>query len=153
MIAVIRIRGIVKVNPRIARTMELLRLNQVNHCVLVKNEKQVVKMVKKAESFITWGEIKENVLEKLLKKRGRISAKKRLTVDWLKEKNFKDFNEMAKSLMEEKSSLKELEVKPVFRLSPPSKGFERKGIKKPFKLGGVLGDRKEKINDLLLKMI
>ncbi|HDP73488.1 MAG TPA: hypothetical protein ENN46_00820 [Candidatus Woesearchaeota archaeon] len=41
----------------------------------------------------------------------------------------------------------------VFFLAPPKGGFERKGIKVPFSNGGVLGYRKEKMNDLILKMI
>jgi ribosomal protein L30/L7E len=41
----------------------------------------------------------------------------------------------------------------VFRLSPPIKGFGRKGIKTPFSLKGALGNRKEKINDLLTRMM
>ena len=44
-------------------------------------------------------------------------------------------------------------MKPFFRLHPPRKGFERKGIKMPFKLGGVLGPRGDKINNLIKKMI
>ncbi|PLW79572.1 50S ribosomal protein L30 [Candidatus Woesearchaeota archaeon] len=45
------------------------------------------------------------------------------------------------------------DLKPFFRLAPPVGGFERKGIKKPFASGGVLGNRKEKINDLIAKMM
>ena len=41
----------------------------------------------------------------------------------------------------------------VFRLHPPRGGFERKGIKKTYRIGGVLGDRKEKINELIIKML
>jgi len=40
-----------------------------------------------------------------------------------------------------------------FRLSPPRKGFGRKGIKTPFSIGGALGDRRDKINDLVKRMI
>jgi large subunit ribosomal protein L30 len=40
-----------------------------------------------------------------------------------------------------------------YALQPPRKGYGRKGIKLPFSRGGALGDRKEKINDLLLRMI
>ncbi|MBT7903558.1 50S ribosomal protein L30 [Candidatus Woesearchaeota archaeon] len=40
-----------------------------------------------------------------------------------------------------------------YRLHPPRGGFERKGTKKPFGIGGAAGDRKEKINDLLKRMI
>jgi len=40
-----------------------------------------------------------------------------------------------------------------FRLNPPKKGFGRKGIKLPFTKGGALGDRKDKINDLIRRML
>jgi len=44
-------------------------------------------------------------------------------------------------------------LKPYFRLHPPRGGFERKGIKKTFAEGGALGDRGEKINLLIRKML
>lgn len=43
--------------------------------------------------------------------------------------------------------------KKFFSLAPPKGGFERKGIKKPYSVGGALGYRGEKINDLILKML
>ena len=43
-------------------------------------------------------------------------------------------------------------VKKCFRLNPPKGGFERKGIKIPFSVGGALGYRGDKINDLIKKM-
>lgn len=43
--------------------------------------------------------------------------------------------------------------KKFFRLNPPKKGFGRKGIKIAFVAGGALGERKEKINDLINRMI
>jgi len=45
------------------------------------------------------------------------------------------------------------DLKPVFRLKPPSKGYDRGGIKQPYTKGGALGYRSEKINDLLKRMI
>ncbi len=44
-------------------------------------------------------------------------------------------------------------LKPFFRLHPPIKGFERKGTKQHYSVGGVYGNRGEKINDLLKRMI
>lgn len=38
-------------------------------------------------------------------------------------------------------------------LNPPRRGFGRKGVKIPFRLGGALGDRGEKMNDLILRMV
>ena len=44
------------------------------------------------------------------------------------------------------------DVKPVFRLSPPSKGYKGK-TKKSYVAGGEAGYRGEAINDLLKRMI
>lgn len=44
-------------------------------------------------------------------------------------------------------------LKPFFALNPPKGGFERKGIKTPFNLGGALGNRKDKMDELIKKMI
>ena len=60
-----------------------------------------------------------------------------------------------RKLLEEKRGEKDGEgkAKPFFRLHPPRKGFERKGIKVPFKLGGVLGYRGKEINTLIQRMV
>ncbi|VVB80906.1 50S ribosomal protein L30 [uncultured archaeon] len=43
--------------------------------------------------------------------------------------------------------------KETFCLNPPKRGFGRKGVKMPFKKGGAYGNRAEKINDLLTRMM
>jgi large subunit ribosomal protein L30 len=43
--------------------------------------------------------------------------------------------------------------KTFFRLHPPIKGWERKGTKMSYNNGGALGDRGEKINELVKRMI
>ncbi|MCB9358584.1 uL30 family ribosomal protein [Candidatus Woesearchaeota archaeon] len=40
----------------------------------------------------------------------------------------------------------------VHTMHPPRGGFERKGIKKSFSIGGALGYRGDKINELIVKM-
>lgn len=42
---------------------------------------------------------------------------------------------------------------PVYALHPPVKGFGRKGIKVAFTRGGAFGNRGEKINDLIKRML
>jgi large subunit ribosomal protein L30 len=44
-------------------------------------------------------------------------------------------------------------AKGFFRLSPPKGGFERKGIKKAFTIGGALGYRGDKMKDLIKRMM
>lgn len=41
----------------------------------------------------------------------------------------------------------------VFKLSPPKKGYGRKGIKKAYSVSGALGNRKDDINELIKRMI
>ena len=56
--------------------------------------------------------------------------------------------------LEGKKELKDIPgLKRFFRLRPPEKGFERKGIKKTYAVGGVLGYRKDKINELIMRML
>jgi len=55
-------------------------------------------------------------------------------------------------------TIKELKAKKgaeskFFRLAPPVGGFERKGIKTPFALGGAIGYRGDKIKDLIKRML
>jgi large subunit ribosomal protein L30 len=54
--------------------------------------------------------------------------------------------------LKKKSSIKGESIL-AYRLNPPRKGYGRKGIKIPFSIGGALGDRKQKINDLILRML
>ena len=64
-------------------------------------------------------------------------------------------DEETKNAMIEKRGKKDNEGKVMnnFQLCPPVGGFERKGVKKAFSIGGALGNRKEKINDLIKKML
>jgi len=152
MIAVIRIRGTINVSDKISYTLKNLRLFKPNHLVLVKEEKSNKKMVEKTKDYVAYGEISEEVMTKLLTKRGRIKGNKKITVEYLKENKIKDFESLAKSVLQGKTKLKEVGINPVFRLHPPRKGHKRKGIKKPFTLGGALGYRGQEINKLIVSM-
>ncbi|MBS3136811.1 uL30 family ribosomal protein [Candidatus Woesearchaeota archaeon] len=44
-------------------------------------------------------------------------------------------------------------MKKFFRLHPPRKGYGRKGVKVPFANSGALGDRKNEMKDLLIRML
>lgn len=153
MFAVIRIRGCNNVRKEIEDTMRLLNLTRVHHLVLVDETNEIKGMLKKAESYITWGEIKPEVIEQLLQKRGRLQGNKRLDEEFLKQNKLKDFKEFAERVIKDRKELIRMGVKPVFRLTPPKKGFERKGIKKSFSVGGALGYRGTDINSLIEKMI
>ncbi|MDP3990014.1 MAG: 50S ribosomal protein L30 [archaeon] len=137
--AVVLVRGFVDVWKPIKDTCQMLRLNRKNYCVVITNTPTNNGMLHKIKDYVTWGPISKETFAELVAKRGE-EFKARTTDS------------------KEKYSYKSLEFdgkkyKPYFRLNPPRKGFGRKGIKIPFSKGGALGNRGEKINDLLLRMI
>jgi len=122
-LAVIRVRGCVRVNKEIEDTLQMLRLYRKNFCALV--EKKDVGMIKKVKDFVTYGEIDKETEDLLIKQRGE-----------------KTKDEEGKEVL-----------KKFFRLNPPRKGFGRKGIKVSFSKSGALGYRAQKINDLIKRML
>jgi|SRR3989344_1125763 len=153
-IAVIRIRGSIGMRREIKSSLSMLRLNIKNHCVVVRNSPTYVGMLRVVKDYVTWGEINEKTFSELLKKRGRLVGKKSLTEDYVESKTKLNINEFVNEFFNFKRELKDIPgLKLNFRLKPPVGGFERKGVKIPFSLGGALGYRKEKINDLIIKML
>ena len=69
-----------------------------------------------------------------------------------KVENHTTFGEITEETLKELQEKRPTETK-YYSLHPPRGGFERKGIKKPFNLKGALGNRGEKINDLIKKML
>jgi len=67
--------------------------------------------------------------------------------------DFTTFGIVSDEIIKELDSKRKANDKNVYFLAPPVGGFERKGIKKSFIVGGALGDRKNNIDDLLKKMI
>lgn len=153
MIAAIRVRGSVHMREEIEKTLKLLRLTKANHLVLLPEREEVKKMLNKAKDYITWGEISKETLEKLLEKRARRVGNRRLSPEFLREHSIKSFRELADKVQAEPKILESLNIKPVFRMRPPSKGYERKGIKKSFAIGGALGYRGGRINELIERML
>jgi len=150
---VIRIKGESGLKPDEEKTLELLRLTRKFAATVVKNTPSIRGMLKKLEYVVTYGEINEDTLAKLIEKRGRLIGNKRVTREYLQNLGFKDYKELAKALLEGKIDLKSLpELKPEFRLHPPWGGFKGT-IKKHYRVGGELGYRGKDINKLLLKMI
>ncbi len=152
LLAVIRIRGSVKVKKKINDTLDMLRLKRVNHCVVIPETLEYVGMLKKAKDRITWGKTNKKILAELLEKRTDLIGKENFDVELLKKiTDFNSFEEFSDALIKGKVKLKDYKkIKPVFRLNPPRKGF--KSIRLPYPKGD-LGHRGEKINELLKRMI
>lgn len=139
-IAVILVRGTIDVKKPIQDTLKLLRLNHKNHCIVLDQNPVNLGLLKKVKDYITWGEIDEETFEELVEKRAQpYLGPETCSKGKLKYQKFSIHNNK--------------KYKRYFRLNPPRKGFGRKGIKIPFKAGGALGYRGEKINDLIKRML
>lgn len=151
-VAAVRVRGGVRVRGDIADTMGMLRLHRPNHCVVLPPHETYMGMLRKAKDYITWGEVDGEVLAQLLAARGRRVGGEPLTEAHAKTLGYDSIASLADAVLEGKADLQRLDdLKPVFRLHPPRKGYE--GVKRSFREGGALGDRGTAINELLLRMM
>ena len=110
-IAVIRIKGRVRIGEPIERTLRMLNIHRVNYCTVIKDNPSNRGMLAKVKDFVTWGLIDETTFKELQQKK------------------------------EEKTKKKGKEVtKPFYRLHPPRGGFERKGTKMAFNVAAEFRD-------------
>lgn len=151
-LAVIRVRGGINARKVANTTLKMLGLTRINHCVLADDEPSTLGMLQTAKDYITWGEIKPETLEHLLRKRGRLQGDKRLTDEIVKsETEFPSIEGLATAMCDGKIGFGAFpSLKKVFRLNPPRKGY--KSTKRPIKDFGDLGYRGERINELILRM-
>lgn len=133
--AIIRIKGLIGVPKVVKETLERLRLRKKYTCIVVKETKETLGMLKKIRNYVAYGDIDKKTLVELIEKRGKSIVGKKIDAEKLA------------SEIEEGKKIKE--IKPYFRLHPPRKGIKSK-IHFP---KGVLGDNKEKINDLIKRML
>ena len=151
-LAVIRVRGVSDVFREIRDTLEMLHLSRNCQGTLIDDRPSYLGMLRKARNYVTWGEVSLENIVLLLKKRGRVVGNRRLTDEYVKEVSYESLEDLAEAIHEGKVEFGRLpNVKPVFRLHPPKKGFRGK-VKKSFAAGGVTGYRGEAINDLIKRM-
>jgi len=144
MMIAIRVRGKVGLRKGIIDTFKMLRMERSHSAVLLPENPIYRRMIKKVKDYTVFGNINDETLKELLKKR-LVRKDKAEVSDKLVDKVIKN--------LKEGKLLKDVEeIKPVIRLHPPRGGFRGKGIKKAFKQGGVLGFR-ESVDELVKKMM
>ncbi len=149
----VRIRGLSDISQETKDTLMMLRLTRNCHATLLDNRPAYNGMLRKSQHCLTWGEVSQESIVLLLKKRGRLVGDKKLTDEYAKELGYKSLDDLAEAIFKvdiEFSSLPQM--KPVFRLRPPKKGYKGK-VKKSYAAGGESGYRGDAINDLLKRMV
>ncbi|MFW5902823.1 MAG: uL30 family ribosomal protein, partial [archaeon] len=118
------LRGKVNVPKKTEDTLKMLKLKNTHNCRILPENENYEGMLKKVEGYITWGEINQETLEKLLEKK---EVKK---PDEIEEKG----------------------IEKILKLHPPKGGF-KKSKKRHYNNKGELGYRGEEINQLIQRMI
>ena len=139
MIVLIRISGQIGLTEAVKETLFRLRLRRKYSATLLKPTVQNINPLKKIRNHVAYGTLDNETLSLLIKKRA-IQKNKSKAIS--PEKIIEDI---------EKKEITSLDIKPFFRLHPPRGGIDSKkhfGVNK-----GVLGDNKEKINDLVRRML
>lgn len=152
--AVIRIKGGGGTNQELRRTLRLLNLHKPNHMTVIPLTASYEGMLKKARQLITWGKLNFDTFLKLLRKRGELTSGKKLNrknISKVSSGKIQNLSELAQRIWEKKSLKEYKYLKPVFRLSPPSGGYENTKIS--FREGGTYGWRGEEINNLIKRMV
>jgi len=152
MFAVIRIRGHGGTIKDIENTLKMLRLNAINNCAIIPETPEFKGMIEKCIGSVTYGQIDKGTLVSMLEKRLRLMGDKRVDIETLKRiTGYDSFEKFANMLLEGKTRLSNFkDLQPIFRLTPPSKGFS--SLRETYPKGD-LGFRGEKINELIIKMI
>lgn len=141
MYAAVRLKGPANMDQEMKDTLEILNLTRTNHCVLLPETPDSRGMLEKVKEFITYGEADKESVNKLIQKRGRTPEGKKLEE--------KEAERIIKDILKGKTT-RNSGIKPIFRLSPPSRGLK---TTKRYYPKGALGYRGKDINELLNRMI
>ena len=143
LIAIVRVRGLTGMNPKRKDTALMLNLKRSNQATLIQLNDSYMGMLEEVKDYVTWGPVSKPVLVSMLTKRGYCGKKKLSDA-----KPSAEIEKLADELIAGKT-LKQLEIKRNFRLTPPSKGWKGKRLRYP---QGDLGPR-DSLDALLKRMI
>jgi large subunit ribosomal protein L30 len=151
--AVIRLRGKHDLRTSVDDTLHMLHLTRQNHCVIIPQDPTHAGMLKVVKDFVTWGEIDEQTLAKVLLRRGRAVGDKPIDDAFVQaHSKYKSIWDLSQAVAKGDATLREVvDLRPVLRLPPPVKGF--RGVKRGYNDGGDLGYRGAAINELIQRML
>ncbi len=152
-VAVVRVRGHAKIQRQAVETMDMLRLNRVNHCAVLPKNDTTSGMLQVVKDYVTWGELTPEAIARLLFHKGEVAGGARLTDAYVKDNSaFTSILSFAKALEKGEARFSDVKgLKPVLRLPPPRQGH--RSTRRPFVDGGSLGYRGADMEKLIDKML
>merc|ERR1719473_1994996 len=139
LIFVVRIRGLADMHPKTRKIMNLMRLNQMNIGVFMKVSKAATEMLKRVEPYLSYGyptlKSVRDLVDKGLGKHGIVCMEDLVHEIFTVGPHFREANNFLWP----------------FKLRPAKGGQAKK--RKGFCEGGQAGNREEKMNDLIKRML
>merc|ERR1739844_320959 len=157
---VMRIRGINQVSPKVKKVLQLFRLRQINNGVFIKLNKATINMLRICGPQIAWGTPNLKSVRELVYKRGFVKVngnRTPITTNDIIEKNLGKYGIICvEDLIHEIFTIGPnfkyaSNFLLPFKLNNPAGGWRNKV--NHFVEGGDFGNREEKINELLRKMV
>ncbi|KAI1463315.1 60S ribosomal protein L7 [Daldinia caldariorum] len=160
LIFIVRIKGINKIAPKPRKILQLLRLLQINNGVFVRVTKATAEMIKIVEPWVAYGYPNLKSVKELIYKRGYGKINKQripITDNSIIEENLGQYGivcieDLVHEIYTVGPNFKQASnfLWP-FKLSNPNGGFRTRKFKH-FIEGGDLGNREDKINNLIRQM-
>jgi len=157
---VIRIRGINGLHPRPRKILQLFRLRQINNGIFIKLNKATLSMLRIIEPYVAWGYPNMKSVRELIYKRGYVKVKGSRTPitdnKIIEERLGKADIICIEDLIHEIYSVgpnfkKASNFLWPFKLNNPNGGWRKKTTH--YVEGGNFGNREDKINKLLRRMV
>jgi len=161
-IFVVRVRGIMRMDPKTQKILQLLRLRQLNNGVFLRVNHATMTMLRCVEPYVTYGAPTLKTISSLIYKRGYGKVNKQrialsnnnIISESLKKHNIICIEDLIHEIYTCGPNFKEANnfLWP-FKLSNPSGGFSSKTKLLHFMEGGEAGARGEEINKFVKKML
>jgi large subunit ribosomal protein L7e len=174
---VVRIKGINKIDPKKRKTLQLLRLLQINNGVFIKLTKATMEMLKIVEPFVAYGYPNQKSVRELIYSKSDTGSILLLETNSYAERGYGKVDKQRLPLTDNEIIEENLgkygmicmedlihEICTVgpnfkaasnflwpFKLNSPTGGFRKRKFKH-FIEGGDLGNREDKINELIRQM-
>jgi len=162
LVLVIRLRGIIGVDPKPKKVMQLFRLRQIHNATFVRLNGATMRMLRLIEPHVTYGVPSKSTIEKLIYKRGfgklnkqRIPIAENDVIEaGLGATGIRCCADLIHEIVTVGPNFKEANnfLWP-FKLNSPRGGYSKKTKLLHYMEGGESGNRGEEINKLVKRMI
>lgn len=150
MLAAVRVRGVPDTRRKASGTLQSLRLQSPNSCVVLPDTDANRGMLQQVKDYVAYGGVDDEVVVELLRERGTVDGT--ALTDGIDTLGYDSVDDLVAALADEEVSPGELHDRGLdlpLRLSPPAKGY--RDTKRHARQGGSLGERDD-MADLLQRM-